>query len=100
MAVQERDALEDPIWFGPLPVLTPREEVVLEFVAAGWSTRRIADALRVSHQCITYHIGNLLAKFQVENRAGLVGRAFVFGYLASNRWPPRIASPSKRTAAS
>ena len=62
---------------------------MLELVAAGMPTRRIAEILTVSEQCVTYHIGNLLAKFQTENRAGLVGRAFVFGYLSASDWPPR-----------
>jgi DNA-binding NarL/FixJ family response regulator len=83
-----RTPTTDPDWWGPLPRLTHRERPVLELVAAGWSTRRIAESLRVSDQCVTYHIGNLLAKFQSPNRAGLVSRAFVLGYL-SPEWPPR-----------
>lgn len=84
--------IDGPIWSWPSPFLTAREEEVLELIAAGWTTRRISETLLVSPQAVTYHIGNLLAKFQMENRAGLVGRAFVLGYLAANRWPPRVAS--------
>lgn len=76
---------------GVLPILTPRESSVLELAAEGLSTRQIADALFVSEQAITYHLGNLLSKFACENRAGLVSRAFVFGYLEPFAWPPRLA---------
>jgi DNA-binding NarL/FixJ family response regulator len=89
MALQPRDG-DTRVWMGMGPKLTPREVGVLELVAAGWSTRRIARVLSVSDQCVTYHIGNLLAKFGTENRAGLVGRAFVFGYLLTDSWPPRV----------
>jgi DNA-binding CsgD family transcriptional regulator len=75
---------------GPAPTLTRREVRILELVAAGWSTRRIAEVLSVSAQAVTYHVGNLLAKFGTENRAGLVGRAFAFGYLMADSWPPRV----------
>jgi DNA-binding CsgD family transcriptional regulator len=78
---------------GSPPTLTRRERQVLELVAAGLSTREVAQALFVSLQCVTYHVGNLLAKFQSTNRAGLVARAFVFGYLGSDSWPPRVLQP-------
>jgi DNA-binding NarL/FixJ family response regulator len=94
-----RTPAADPVWYGPLPLLTRRERPVLELVAAGWSTRRIAEWLCVSEQCITYHIGNLLAKFQSPNRAGLVSRAFVLGYL-STEWPPRAGRSPQLVARS
>lgn len=78
------------VWAGPGPAVTTREATILELAAAGWSTRRMAELLSVSEQAITYHLGNLLAKFGAGNRAGLVGRAFVFGYLLADDWPPRV----------
>jgi DNA-binding CsgD family transcriptional regulator len=69
--------------------LTDREIDVLEQIAWGRSTRSAARALFVSHQAVTYHVGNLLAKFQCSNRTGLVARAFVLGVLART-WPPSI----------
>jgi hypothetical protein len=44
----------------------------------------------VSRQAVTYHVGNLLAKFQCSSRTGLVSRAFVLGVLLPS-WPPMIA---------
>lgn len=70
------------------PHLTEREGRVLELLATGLPTRDIAARLFVSRQAVTYHIGNLLAKFQARNRAGLVARAYVLGLLAPG-WPPR-----------
>jgi DNA-binding CsgD family transcriptional regulator len=71
--------------------LTVREGAVLELLAAGMSTNETARALYVSHQAVTYHVGNLLAKFQCENRTGMVARAFVLGFLPLS-WPPRVAA--------
>jgi DNA-binding NarL/FixJ family response regulator len=81
---------EDSTEFGIPPSLTPRESVVLELVAEGRSTRQIAEMLYVSQQAITYHVGNLLSKFSCDNRAGLVGRAFIYGYLSPRTWPPKL----------
>lgn len=84
---------------GGRPVLTARERSVLELVAGGHSTRAIGRHLYVSPQAVTYHIGNLHAKFECENRAGLVARAFVLGFLTTTDWPPRVLeggpAPSK-----
>jgi DNA-binding CsgD family transcriptional regulator len=69
--------------------LTPREAPVLELVAEGRTTREAARRLYVSEQAVTYHIANLLAKFQAANRTELVARAFVLGLLEP-AWPPRV----------
>jgi DNA-binding CsgD family transcriptional regulator len=71
--------------------LTDREAEVLEQLAEGKSTRTAARSLYVSDQAVTYHVGNLLAKFQCTNRTGLVARAFVLCIL-DRSWPPRVAS--------
>ena len=49
--------------------LTPRELDVLRQVALGKSNRDIAAALTVSEETVKTHVGNLLGKLQVENRA-------------------------------
>ena len=72
--------------------LTEREAEVLEQLALGRSTGAAAHRLYVSHQAVTYHVGNLLAKFQCDNRTGLVSRAFVLGVL-DRTWPPRVTAP-------
>lgn len=62
---------------------------MLELLTEGMSTQEIARSLFVSHQAVTYHVGNLLAKFQCANRAGMVARAYVLG-IVSPSWPPRV----------
>jgi DNA-binding CsgD family transcriptional regulator len=70
--------------------LTDREGAVLEQLAEGVSSRHAARRLYVSHQTVTYHVGNLLSKFQCANRTGVVARAYVLGILLPT-WPPRLA---------
>jgi DNA-binding CsgD family transcriptional regulator len=94
----ELEGLEVSAWphAAPLcarPRLTDREETVLELIAQGGSTAQIACRLCVSNQTVTYHLGNLLAKFGASNRAGLVARAFVYGFLTADSWPPRAVTP-------
>lgn len=69
--------------------LTDRERTVLEQLAEGKSSHEAARSLYVSDQAITYHVGNLLAKFQCANRTAMIARAFVLGIL-SLTWPPRV----------
>jgi DNA-binding CsgD family transcriptional regulator len=73
-----------------VPRLTPTEARVLELVAEGLPTAEIAVRLCVSHQAITYHVGNLFGCLQCQNRAGLVGRAFTVGVFEPGSWPPRV----------
>lgn len=75
----------------PFQLPTSHELVVLELVALGLSNRQIAIRLWTSRQTVTYHIGNLLSKFMVQTRAGLVARAYVIGVLLPGEWPPRLA---------
>jgi DNA-binding CsgD family transcriptional regulator len=63
---------------------------ILEAVARGESTLRIASALFMSKQAINYRIGNLLRRFKVVNRTSLVSRALFAGVLDSQSWPPRV----------
>ena len=91
MALSDTLQLDGP-WVALPPRLTRRESDVLELAAAGLSSRGMAEELHVSEQAVTYHLGNLFAKFGADNRAGLIARAFVFGYLDPNGWPPRRTS--------
>lgn len=74
-----------------LPTLTRREAAVLELVAADCANREIAAKLQVSEQAVTYHVGNLLTKFEARSRTGLVSKGFVLGYLLTGSWPPPLA---------
>ena len=49
--------------------------VVLRHVALGLSNRDIAEALSVSEETIKTHVGHLLGKLGVENRAQAIVQA-------------------------
>lgn len=78
------------------PHLTHREADVLELIAAGFSSELAGRCLRVSPKDIEYHVSSLITKFAANSRAGVVGRAFVLGYLDSRLWPPRVRRRSDR----
>jgi predicted ATPase/DNA-binding CsgD family transcriptional regulator/Tfp pilus assembly protein PilF len=55
--------------------LTARETEVLRLLAAGLSTREIADRLFISHRTVSTHTTNLLGKLGVDTRAAAVAVA-------------------------
>ncbi len=49
--------------------LTRREREVLDYVAAGWTNRRIGEALYISDKTVSVHVSNLSGKLGAANRA-------------------------------
>ncbi len=63
-------------------VLTPREIDILRHLALGQSNKEIADALAIGDETVKTHVGNVLAKLQVENRAQAIVQALKRGLVA------------------
>jgi DNA-binding NarL/FixJ family response regulator len=61
--------------------ITPREKEVLVLVAAGHSTKQIADQLGISIRTVETHRINMLKKMEVSNSAELIKKAFETGIL-------------------
>lgn len=63
---------------------------ILEGIATGESTVRMATRLFLSQQGVEYRVGAMLRKFGVPDRAALVSKAFMLGLFGAAAWPPRI----------
>jgi DNA-binding CsgD family transcriptional regulator len=63
---------------------------ILEGVAAGMPSTRLATRLCMSRHGIEYRIGGMLRKFDVPNRSALVSRAYSLGILSIGVWPPQV----------
>ena len=67
---------------GTAEALTPREAEVLRHLALGLSNKEIASALALGDETVKTHVGNVLSKLQVENRAQAVVQALKRGLVA------------------
>ncbi|WP_208630154.1 PAS domain-containing protein [Amycolatopsis kentuckyensis] len=64
---------------------------ILEGLAAGEPTVRIAMRLYLSRQAVDYRIGAMLRRLEAPSRAALVSKAYAAGLLCAAHWPPRVA---------
>jgi DNA-binding CsgD family transcriptional regulator len=62
--------------------LSDREHQVLQFVADGYSSKMIADSLRLSESTVVFHITNAQKKIGAKTRQELVTKAYARGLLS------------------
>jgi PAS domain S-box-containing protein len=72
--------------------LTDLDARILEGIAAGVPTVRLAAKLYLSRQGVEYHVSAMLRRFKVTNRAALVSKAYSVGIFSVDCWPP-VARP-------
>jgi PAS domain S-box-containing protein len=70
-------------------LLTDMDARILEGVAAGVPTVKLASMLYLSRGGIEYHVNILLRRLKVNNRPALVSKAYSVGLLCQG-WPPRV----------
>jgi DNA-binding NarL/FixJ family response regulator len=74
---------------GEFSALTPRERDVLKLVAAGKSSKTIAEMLALSVKTVGKHRANLMAKLDLHNASGLTAYAMARGlHLKPCNTPP------------
>ena len=70
-------------------LLTDMDARILEGVATGVSTVKLASILYLSRGGIEYHVNILMRRLKVKNRPALVSKAYSAGLLYQG-WPPRV----------
>jgi DNA-binding CsgD family transcriptional regulator len=70
-------------------LLSDTDARILEGVATGVSTVKLAATLYLSRGGIEYHLSILMRKLKVKNRPALVSKAYSAGLLCPG-WPPRV----------
>ncbi|MEU4171265.1 LuxR C-terminal-related transcriptional regulator [Streptomyces sp. NPDC026665] len=73
-------------------LLAPMDARILEGVAAGMSTGKLATVLHMSRGGVEYRITALLRRFKAINRTELASKAFSMGLLTTDSWPPTVQS--------
>jgi DNA-binding NarL/FixJ family response regulator len=73
--------------------LTSRELEVLRLVAEGRTNRQIARELSVSEATVKFHMGNILEKLHLQNRAQVVAFAHRHGLAHTDGGPDHATEP-------
>jgi DNA-binding CsgD family transcriptional regulator len=91
-ADQEAAAPAVPLHAKARKPLTKMDAGVLEGVASGMSTVKLATDLFLSCGGVEYHVSALMKRLKAGNRSELVSKAYAAGLLSIGVWPPRVAA--------
>jgi DNA-binding CsgD family transcriptional regulator len=72
--------------------LTKVDAGVLEGVASGMSTVKLATNLFLSRGGVEYHVNALMKRLKAGNRSELVSKAYAAGLFSIGMWPSRVIS--------
>ena len=61
--------------------LTDREKVILQYVAKGLTTKKIAGKLNISEQTVSSHRKNICNKLEIKSASGLTAYAIINGLI-------------------
>ena len=64
-----------------VPLLTAREQQVLEFIAQGLSAKEVAQEIEIAPRTVERHIENVRLKIRARNRTHMVTLAMDLGLL-------------------
>jgi DNA-binding NarL/FixJ family response regulator len=88
-----RQPRSDPPFPATLSVLTHRETEVLQLIARGLSNAEISDSLVIAEQTTKTHIGRILAKLNLRDRAQAVVLAYETGLVTPGGSGPARTNP-------
>jgi len=67
------------------PILTSREQEILEHVAHGLSTKETAQQLDIAPRTVDRHVENIRLKLRAKNRSNMIACAIMEGLLDVSR---------------
>jgi len=88
-----RQPRSEPPFPATLSVLTHRETEVLQLIARGLSNAEISDSLVIAEQTTKTHIGRILAKLNLRDRAQAVVLAYETGLVTPGGSGPARTNP-------
>jgi DNA-binding NarL/FixJ family response regulator len=69
----------------PAPTLSSRQMEIVTLAAQGLTYKEVGEALYLSERTIKYHIGEILKRLHLKNRAQLVAYAVKMGWVGGPR---------------